>query len=116
MLAADVSHLLKVVFVSQIRAEACLSLIFDQVSTNAVWRQWPLCQRTTADTAAELGCTQGQIVPMRLCYVIRPVSERGPAVPAQPEPCCHHGAQAGSLPNALDGFSAVPSNGSSFVL
>ena len=33
----------------------------------------------------------------------------GDAIPALPEPCCHHGAQDGSLPGSLNGFPAVPS-------
>ena len=54
---------------------------------------------------------------MCLCRLIRPAANRGGvAVPALPGPFSHHGAQVGSLPNSLDGFSAVPSNGFSFVL
>ena len=40
--------------------------------------------------------------------MIRPAADWGCAVPALPEPCCHHGAQAGSLPYSLGGFPAVP--------
>ena len=32
----------------------------------------------------------------------------GMRIPALPEPCCHHGAQVGSLPYSLGGFPAVP--------
>ena len=70
----------------------------------------------TADTTAELGCSWGQNVTDCLCHVIRPAADRGSAVPALPGPRCHRGAQFGSLPNSLDGFSAVPSNGFSFDL
>ena len=97
-------------------AEACLSLILGQVSTNAVRRKRPLCQRTTADTTAELGFNPQQSVTDCLCRLIHPAADRGSAVPALPGPCCHHGAQVGSLPNSLDGFPAVSPNGFSFVL
>ena len=70
----------------------------------------------TADTTAELGCNPQQGVMDCLCRLIRPAADRGPAVPALPGPCSHHGAQSGSLPNSLDGLSAVPSNGFSIVL
>ena len=40
--------------------------------------------------------------------MIRPAADRGCAVPALPEPCCHHGAQVGRLPCSLGGFPAVP--------
>ena len=40
--------------------------------------------------------------------MIRPAADRECAVPALPEPCCHHGAQVGSLPYPLSGFPAVP--------
>ena len=40
--------------------------------------------------------------------MIRPAADRGCAVPALPEPCCHHGAQGGRLPYSLGGFPAVP--------
>ena len=40
--------------------------------------------------------------------MIRPAADRGCAVPALPEPCCHHGAQVGRLPYSLGGFPAVP--------
>ena len=70
----------------------------------------------TADTTAELGCTWGQVVSRCLCRLIRPAADQGAAVPAMSGPRRHRGAQVGSLPNSLDGFSAVPSNGFSFVL
>ena len=44
----------------------------------------------------------------RMCRLIRPAADRGCAVPALPEPCCHHGAQGGRLPYSLSGFPAVP--------
>ena len=44
----------------------------------------------------------------RMCRLIRPAADRGCAVPALPEPCCHHGAQVGRLPCSLGGFPAVP--------
>ena len=44
----------------------------------------------------------------RMGRLIRPASDRGCAVPALPEPCCHHGAQGGRLPCSLGGFPAVP--------
>ena len=44
----------------------------------------------------------------RMCRLIRPAADRGCAVPALPEPCCHHGAQGGRLPCSLGGFTAVP--------
>ena len=40
--------------------------------------------------------------------MIRPAADRECAVPALPEPCCHHGAQGGRLPSSLGGFPAVP--------
>ena len=40
--------------------------------------------------------------------MIRPAADRGCAVPALPEPCCHHGAQGGRLPYSLGGLPAVP--------
>ena len=44
----------------------------------------------------------------RECRLIRPAADRKCAVPALPEPCCHHGAQVGRLPFSLGGFPAVP--------
>ena len=70
----------------------------------------------TADTTAELGCSWLQVVTDCLCHVIRPAADRGSAVPALPGPRSRRGAQVGSLPNSLDGFSAVPSNSVYFVL
>ena len=70
----------------------------------------------TADTTAELGCSWLQVVTNYLCRLIRPAADRGPAVPALPGPRSHHGAQVRSLPNSLDGLSAVPSNGFHIVL
>ena len=70
----------------------------------------------TADTTAELGCNPQIGIADRLCRLIRPAADRRSAVPALPGPCSHHGAQVGSLPNSLGGFSAVPSNGFHVVL
>ena len=70
----------------------------------------------TADTTAELGCNPQVDVADCLCRLIRPAADRGTAVPALPGPRSRRGAQVGSLPNSLDGFSAVPSNGVFFVL
>ena len=44
----------------------------------------------------------------RECRLIRPAADRECAVPALPEPCCHHGAQGGRLPYSLGGLPAVP--------
>ena len=43
--------------------------------------------------------------------MIRPAADRGYAVPALPEPCCHHGAQAGRLPLSLTVFLPYRFNG-----
>lgn len=91
-------------------AEACLFLILNQVSTNAVWGRTLSPDKspvTTADTTAELGCSRG------ICHQLRvsfdpPGCGSGMRVPALPEPCCHHGAQVGRLPYSLGGFPAVP--------
>ena len=40
----------------------------------------------------------------------------GMRVPMLPEPCCHHGAQGGSLPYSLGGFPAVPPQRLSMLL
>ena len=44
--------------------------------------------------------------------MIRPAADRGCAVPALPEPCCHHGAQGGRLPCSLAVFLPYRFNGS----
>ena len=86
-------------------------MILNQVSTNAVWGRTlsPVkSPAATADTTAELGCKLWHWAIVCACRLIRPAADRGCAVPALPEPCCHHGARVGSLPYSLGGFPAVP--------
>lgn len=71
---------------------------------------------TTADTTAELGCKALQNETLCMCRLIRPAADLGDAIPALPEPCCHHGAQVGSLPDSLDGSHAAPSKRLSTLL
>ena len=75
-----------------------------------------LVPTTTADTTAELGCGCSQIVSSCVCHLIRPVTDqRGAkwyAIPMLPGPCCHHGAQAESLPTPWTVFTPYRPNGS----
>ena len=66
------------------------------------------CPTTTADTTAELGCKPWHWAIVCECRLIHPAADRECAVPALPEPCCHHGVQVGRLPYSLGGFPAVP--------
>ena len=66
------------------------------------------CPTTTADTTAELGCKPWHWAIVCECRLIHPAADRECAVPALPEPCCHHGAQVRRLPYSLSGFPAVP--------
>lgn len=60
-------------------AEACLFLILNQVSTNAVWGRTLSPNKspvTTADTTAELGCTPWHWAIACKCHLIRPAADR----------------------------------------
>ena len=58
----------------------------------------------------------GDVCHRRVCRLIRPAADRGYAVPALPEPCCHHGAQGGRLPRSLTVFLPYRFNGAQSLL